>query len=345
MKRMTRLIGAVAAATALILAAGCSGSDDDKKTEAGAAPGGQLEKVTYLTGAGILGRESYVYVAMEKGFFSEAGFDVQVQPGKGTEPNLKLLQSGAVDFAVLDITAALISYGKGTSKDFTIVSAIQQRNLACFMAFSGSGISTPKDLEGKKIAYIPGGIVKTLFDTYAKLAGVDPTKVTWVTTPPENLVKVLAAGSVDAATQFVVGKPQIENAAKAKSQTAVVLPFSDQLTNLYGNGLGVSKKLATDNPDKVKRFNTAMLKGLQYALDNPDEAGQIYTKYQKTQPAPVAAAEMKLMIPYAKSSGIALGALDEQKATQNVAALQSGGAIPGTINPKDVINFDVVAKS
>ncbi|GLY94208.1 ABC transporter substrate-binding protein [Actinoplanes sp. NBRC 103695] len=343
--RMTRLIGAVAAAIALILAAGCSGSDDDKKTEAGAAPGGRLEKVTYLTGAGILGRESYVYVAMDKGFFKEAGFDVQVQAGKGTDPNIKLLQAGAVDFAVLDITAALIAYGRGTYKDFTIVSAIQQRNLACFMAFSGSGISTPKDLEGKKIAFIPGGIVKTLFDTYAKLAGVDPTKVTWVATQPEALVPAMSSGSVDAATQFVVGKPQVEKVAKEKGQSAVVLPFSDQLTDLYGNGLGVSRKLATENPDKVKRFNAAMLKGLQYALDNPDEAGKIYAKYQKTQPEPVAAAEMKLMISYAKTSGTALGSLDEQKATQNVAALQSGGAIPGQINPKDVINFDIVAKS
>jgi NitT/TauT family transport system substrate-binding protein len=341
--RMTRLIGAVAAATALILAAGCSGSDDDEKTEAG--PGGRLEKVTYLTGAGILGRESYIYVAMDKGFFSEAGFDVQVQPGKGTDPNIKLLQAGAVDFAVLDISAALIAYGKGTYQDFTIVSALQQRNLACFMAFSGSGISTPKDLEGKKIAYIPGGIVKTLFDTYAKLAGVDPTKVTWIATQPEALVPALQSGKVQAATQFVVGKPQVEKAAKEKGQSAVVLPFSDQLTNIYGNGLAVSKKLATENPDKVKRFNTAMLKGLQYALDNPDEAGKIYAKYQKTQPEPVAAAEMKLMIPYARTGGVTLGALDEQMATQNVAALQSGGAIPATINPKDVINFDIVAKS
>lgn len=341
MKRMTRAFGAVAAAAALILAAGCSGSDDDKKTEAGAPGGGRLEKVSYLTGAGILGRESYVYVAMEKGWFKDAGFEVDVKPGIGTEANLKLLQAGQVDFAVLDISAALIAYGKGAFKDFTVVSAIQQSNLACFMALSGSGISSPKDLEGKKIAYIQGGIVKTLFDTYAKLAGVDATSVTWVQMPPQDLVKGLGAGSVDAATQFVVGKPQVEQVAEQKGQTAVVLPFSDHLVDLYGNGLGVSRKTMNENPDRVKRFNTAMLKGLRYALDNPDEAGQIYAKYQKTQPMPVAAAEMKLMIPYAKAGGAAVGSLDEQKVTRNVALLQGAGAIPTTINPRDIINFDV----
>ena len=126
------------------------------------------EKVSFLTGLSIQGREAYVYVAMEKGYFKDAGLEVEVKPGQGTNANLQLLQSGQVDFAVLDITGALIEYGKGTFKDFTIVNAIQQRNLACLMALEGSGIAGPKDLAGKKIAYIPGGVVRTLFPTYAE---------------------------------------------------------------------------------------------------------------------------------------------------------------------------------
>ena len=157
--------------------------------------------------------------------------------------------------------------------------------------------------------------------------------------------KALATGSVDAATQFVVGKPGIEAAAKPKGKTAVVMPVSDQLVDLYGNGLGVSKKDIAADPERVKRFNNAMLKGLQYAVDNPGEAGQIYAKYQKIQPAPVATAETALMVPYVKAAGTAVGALDEQKATRNIAVLQGAGTIPGTINPKDVIAFDYVAKS
>ena len=345
MRKMIRSIGTVAATAALVLAAaGCSG-DDDKDAAAGGTGNGQLEKVSYLTGAGIQGRESYVYVAQEKGFFKEAGFDVDVRPGAGTLQNLKQLQGGSVDFAVIDITAGLIEYGKGSFKDFTIVSAIQQRNLACFMALSGSGITTPKDLAGKRIAYIQGGVVKTLFDTYAKLAGIDGSKIDWKPMQATEMGKAMVSGQIDAATQFVVGKPAIEKAAEAKKQTAVVLPFSDQLVDLYGNGLGVSKKTLQENPDRVKRFNNAMLKGLQYALDHPDEAGQIYFKYNKTQPAPVAAAEVKLMAPYSKATGVTIGGLDEQRVTRNIAVLQGAGTIPGPINPKDIISFDYVTKS
>jgi ABC-type nitrate/sulfonate/bicarbonate transport system substrate-binding protein len=56
---------------------------------------------------------------------------------------------------------------------FTVVSVIQQRNLSCLVALAGSGIKTPRDLAGKKIGYIPGGVVKVMFDAYAKSAGVD----------------------------------------------------------------------------------------------------------------------------------------------------------------------------
>jgi NitT/TauT family transport system substrate-binding protein len=342
-RRMTRLLGAAVAVTALALAAGCTGADDEGT---GKAPAG-LEKVSYLTGAGLQGRESYIYVAMEKGFFREAGLEVEVKPGNGTLQNLQVLQSGQADFAVVDITAALIEYGRTGSKfrDFTVVSAIQQRNLACIMALDSGEISGPKDLAGKKIAFIPGGVVKTLFSTYANLAGVDGSKISWVSMPVTQMGPNLAAGSIDAATQFVVGKPAIEAAAKGRK--AVIMPFSDYLTDLYGNGLAVGKKAVAEDPDRVKRFNDAMLKGLQYAVEHPAEAGDIYAKHQKLQPKAVATAETTLMAPFVKSSasGAAVGALDPQRVARNIAIIQGANVIPAAIQPGDVVSFDFAPKS
>jgi NitT/TauT family transport system substrate-binding protein len=342
-KTMIRRLGIAATALALVAVGGCGSDEGNNDGGGGDTP--TIEKVTYLTGVNIQGRESYVYVAQEKGYFKEAGFDVDVKPGAGTVQNLKLLQGGQADFAVLDITGALIEYGKGTFKDFTIVSAIQQRNLACLMALEGSGVATPKDLEGKKIAYIPGGVVRTLFDTYASLAGFDPKKVTWVNMPAQQMPQGLAAGSIDVATQFVVGKGFVESVAKGKK--AVVLPYSDYLVDLYGNGIGVTKKTAKDDPDRVRRFNEAILKGLAYAIDNPQEAGTIYAKFQKAQPARAAGGEMALMAPYVKSSGPSgqVGALDANRVARNIAILQGAGTIPTSFQPQDVVSFDFLPKS
>ncbi|MCW6004519.1 ABC transporter substrate-binding protein [Micromonospora sp. CPCC 205371] len=342
---MTRVLGAVVAVTALVLSAGCSddsGDDAGSGNNSGDKPT-TLEKVTYLTGASILGREAYVYQAIEKGYFKDAGFEVEVQAGKGTNANLALLQSGKVDFAVLDITAALIEYGKGTFKDFTIVNAVQQRNLQCIMALEGSGITTPKDLAGKKIAYLPGGVARALFPAYAKLAGIDESKIQWINIPLEQHPQNLASGTVQAATQFAVGKPGIEKAANGKK--AVVLPYTDYLTDLYGVGVGVTKKAASENPDRIRRFNEALLKGLNDAINNPAEAGKAYAKYQKIQPEVVAAAENTLMVPYVKSGSVAVGTLDQQRVARNIAIIQGAGLIPTAIKPEDAVSFDLLPKS
>lgn len=343
---MTRTLGAVAVVAAMALGAGCSGGDDDSgngNANANGSGNAAPEKVTYLTGAGILGREAYVYVAMEKGYFKEAGFEVDVQPGKGTNANLQILQGGKADFAVVDITAAIIEYGKGTFKDFTVVNAVQQRNIQCIMALDDSNIKTPKDLAGKKIAYLPGGVARALFPAYAKLAGIDESKIEWVNIPLEQHPANLARGTVNAATQFAVGKPGIENAAKPRK--AVVLPYTDYLTDLYGVGVAVTKKTASESPDKVRRFNDALLKGLRDAIANPAEAGKIYAKYQKTQPQPVATAENTLMVPYVNVSGATVGALDPQRVARNIAIVQGAGLIPAAIKPEDVVTFDFSPKS
>jgi NitT/TauT family transport system substrate-binding protein len=342
MRRLTRAFAVAALASALVAAAGCSDSDSGEKDGTAAK-----EKVTYLTGFGAFGRESYAYVAKEKNFFADAGIDVDIKPGTGTGDNLKQIASGQVQFCPVDFTGALLQLGGGQAKDFMVVSAIHQRTLTAIISLEGNGITSPKDLEGKKIADAPGSVIKMLFPTYAKLAGIDEKKVSWVNAAPPTLPATLASGSVDAIGQFVVGKPTIE--AVAKTRKAVVLPYSDHLGDLYGNSLVTQSKLANEKPDLVKRFTTALLKGLQYAIDNPAEAAKILVKYQPAQQAneAAAAAELQLMAAYVRSSGAgaAVGALDSGRVARSIAILQGAGAIPSGITPEQIVKFDLVPKA
>ncbi|MEV6815632.1 ABC transporter substrate-binding protein, partial [Micromonospora sp. NPDC051296] len=82
MRRLTRTVAAATLATALALVSACS-SDSDKADDNSGA-GASLEQVTYLTSFGNFGRDAYAWVAKEKGFFSDAGFEVEIKPGQGT---------------------------------------------------------------------------------------------------------------------------------------------------------------------------------------------------------------------------------------------------------------------
>ncbi|ROO51836.1 NitT/TauT family transport system substrate-binding protein [Micromonospora sp. Llam0] len=338
MTRLTRTIAATALAAALAVTAGCSADDGD---EANAGGTEELKKVTYLTSFGNFGRDSYAWVAKDKGFFEEAGFDVEVKAGAGTGDNIKTVVAGQAHFTPIDMTGGLLQYGNGEAKDFVVVAGIQQRTMAAIIALDGSGITTPKDLEGKTLADAPGSVVRNLFPTYASLAGIDESKVEWVNGAPQTLMGTLASGSVDGIGQFVVGKPTVETVAQGK--TAVVLPYSDIMTDLYGNVLITSTAIAEEDPEMVKRFSAALLKGLEYSITNPEEAGEILAKNVEEANPAAAAAELELMAAFVKStsSGVPVGALDSQRIARSIAILQGAGAIPPGLEPEQVVNFDL----
>ncbi|HEX6499867.1 MAG TPA: ABC transporter substrate-binding protein [Micromonosporaceae bacterium] len=299
-----------------------------------------LTKVTYVTGFGLYGQEAYMVLGQELGFFRRAGLDVTIRPGAGTEANLKLLLAGQADVVIVDVTGALIAYGKGV-RGFTTVAAIHQRSESCIITLDNRGISSPKDLAGKRVGYQPGGVNYTLFPVYARLAGIDASRITWVQTPPQRMRALMLSGSLDAATDLVVNKAGIEAAAPGRH--AVVLPYSDYLTDLYGNALAVSTKLAHDNPDLVRRFRDATLAALEYAIDHPDETGRIFAKRQPGYPAQAAAAETALTAPYARSAGAGapVGAIRPERVARTIALLQSAGAVPEGITPDQVVDFDL----
>ena len=343
MRRLTRTVAAAALATALALVSACS-SGSDTSDDAKGAGGATLEKVTYLTSFGNFGRDSYAWVAKEKGFFSDAGFDVDIKPGQGTGSVIQTVVGGQADFGPIDLTGGILQLGNGKAKDFVAVAAIQQRTMAAIVSVEGKNIATPKDLEGKKLADTPSSVVRNLFPTYAKLAGIDASKVTWVNGEPQTLMGTLASGAVDGIGQFVVGQPTVAAVTKKKP---VVLPYSNVMQDLYGNALITSTKLAKEKPEMVKRFTAALLKGLEYALANPQEAADILKKNVPAAVPAAAAAELQLMAGYVRSSnsGTALGTLDSGRVAKSIALLQGAGALTQNITPDQIIDFNLVPKA
>ncbi|MEU8213960.1 ABC transporter substrate-binding protein [Micromonospora sp. NPDC049044] len=343
MRRLTRTVATAALATALALVSAC-GSGSDSADDTKGVDSGALQKITYLTSFGNFGRDSYAWVAKDKGFFKEAGFDVEIKAGQGTGGVIQTVVGGQADFGPIDLTGGLLQVGNGQAKDFTVVAAIQQRTMAGIASVEGKNIATPKDLEGKKLADTPGSVVRNLFPTYARLAGVDASRVTWVNGEAQALIGTLASGAVDGIGQFVVGQPTIEAVAKKK---AVMLPYSNVMPDLYGNVLITSAKIAKEKPEMVKKFTAALLKGLEYSLANATEAGEILKKNVDAANPVAAAAELELMAAYVRSgnTGAAIGTVDSGRVATSIALLQGAGALKQSVTPEQIIDFSLVPKA
>jgi NitT/TauT family transport system substrate-binding protein len=301
-------------------------------------------EVTYLTSFSTFGRDAYAFVAQEKGFFAEAGFDVTINPGSGTVDVLKLVAGGRAHFGIGDLTGTMITVAK-EKLPVTAVAAIHQRTVAAIIGLEGGGIAGPEDLVGKRIGDPAGSTVGLMFPLYARAAGIDPGSVEFVPSAPPALPQLLVSGQVDGIGQFVVGRPLIEAAADGRD--AVVLPYGDLLPDLYGNMLVTSRELADRDPELVRRFSGALLKGLAYAIEHPDEAGRILRKFQPTQNAEVAAAELRLMAAYSQPDGFSgpLGAIDQGRVETILQLLEEAKAIPaGSLRPADIAAFELAPR-
>jgi NitT/TauT family transport system substrate-binding protein len=337
--RLRRSAVALMAVLGLALVSACNNSGNE-----GQSQDSGLQKVSYLTSFNTFGREAYAYVALEKGYFKDAGFDVTINPGSGTVDVMKLVAGGQADYGIGDFTATVITMGK-QKLPITTVGMIHQRSLAAIVALEGGTISKPQDLVGKRIGDQPGSTNTVMFPVYAKAVGIDPETVTFVPSPPPALPQLLASKKVDGIGQFVVGVPLVEKAAKKK---AITLSYGEKLPDLYGNAIITRSDLAKDHPDQVKKFTGALLKGLQDTIDDPAAAAAILKKYVPQTDLAVATEELKLMKKFVKPEGSSepLGAVDPTRVQKIISLLDAARAIEpaGSVKLADVVSVDLAPK-
>ncbi|MBN1174651.1 MAG: ABC transporter substrate-binding protein [Micromonosporaceae bacterium] len=336
---MSRRLGTLAATllAATLAVSGCTGSGDDKDNDSKAA-----DKITYLTAFGAVGRDSFAWVAQEKGYFKEANLDVTINLGKATGENLKALAADQAQFINLDLVGGWITAGKGEYTDFRAIMAVHQQNLVSIVTLEGSGITQPKDLEGKKVGAATGSVNQLLFPAYAKLAGIDVNKVQFVDMQTTQLGAALGSGQVPALSTFLIGQKGIEKACGGKK--TVIMPYNTYLSDLYGNGIVTTTKMADENPELAKRFRDAMLKGLKYAIEHPEEAAEILKKAQPAADVTAAIGELTLMTPYV-GTGDAIGTLDKARVARAIATLQGAELVKPGMTPESLVDFDIAIQS
>jgi NitT/TauT family transport system substrate-binding protein len=325
---------AVCLATVLLsTVAGCLASDADEPDQT-APP----DEVTFLTGAGYVAAQGYGFVADAKGFFTEENLKVTVRPGNAGESNMQLVRAGEAQFAAIEYSGAIQRAAEGQFDGVHCIAVLNEKTTNALMALASSGIRTARDLPGKTVAVIPGSAPKLLWPAYAglvtpRMSDQEIRSVRFVDAPANQLATFLAAGKVDAIGQFAPGLPTVT--AVAKGAPISVIPYGDYMTDMYGAVLVARDDL---DYDVKRRFTKALLKGLQYTVDHPDEAAQIISKASGgVTKADIAAKELRLLKPYVGSPQAT-----PELVARSIALMQGIGAIPEAIPAEKVFDFSVV---
>jgi ABC-type nitrate/sulfonate/bicarbonate transport system substrate-binding protein len=138
-----------------------------------------------------------IYSALARGYDVDAGVRLHVvQPAASTDA-IKLLETGRVNFAILDIHDLAIARERG--QDIVGIMAIVQRPLAAVIA--EPGISSPRQLDGRTIGVTGDPSDYAVLDSIVAGAGGRPRTLHDITIG-YNAVPDLLDGRVAAATAF-----------------------------------------------------------------------------------------------------------------------------------------------
>jgi NitT/TauT family transport system substrate-binding protein len=205
------------------------------------------------------------YVAVEKGYFREAGIELEFDYKFETD-GVALVGAGELPFAVVSGEQVLLARAQGLP--VTYVAAWYQQYPVSVVAKSELGVLVPQDLKGKKIG-LPGLFGATYVGLRALLfeAGMSESDVT-LDAIGFNQVELVAAGQQDIVVGYAENEP-IQLRARGIAVTEMRVADYVQLAS---NGILASEKVIAEDPELVRAFVGAFLKGLADTIADPEEA-------------------------------------------------------------------------
>src|SRR5437762_8094159 len=215
------------------------------------------------------------YAALWQGFYAEAGLTVDIQPGapRGQTPTdtVRELAEGRAQFGV---GGAELAIRAAQGMPLLLLAPIFQHSGAAVYYRADADFGSPAALGKAKVARLPASdILGMEFATALRAEGIDPTKVRSTPVEPGQTLGVLADKTVDAAPGSLWDLPWL---AKEKGLNLKSLNPADYRVEFYGDTLFTLQRLAKNQPELVRNFRIASLRGWEYTLQHPDEiAGRI----------------------------------------------------------------------
>ncbi len=243
--------------------------DDNNNTDS--------EKITLVLDWTPNTNHTGIYVAEEKGYFADAGIEVEVvQPPEGGAE--MLVGSGKAQFGISVQDGLAPAFVGENALPVTAVAALVQHNTSGIISRKGEGMNTAKGLEGHKYATWDSPVEKATIKQVMEAQGGDFSKVELIPSTVTDEVSALRNKSVDAIWVFY-GWAGIACRVAGVETDYFHFADIDEVFDYYTPLLIANNKYLEENPETVRAFLSALSKGYEYAVENPDDAADILMKH------------------------------------------------------------------
>jgi NitT/TauT family transport system substrate-binding protein len=313
-------VGTVAAG--LVLAAGLATAADTPVTF----------QLNWMAGGPNAGFEA----AVAEGYYKAAGLDVTLVQGNGSGNTAQLVANGRAQIAYADAVAVSQLIAKGAP--MKIVATIYQSNPNAVMSLKKAGIKSVKDLKGKKVGVPSASSQTTMLPLLLKSNDLKESDVNMIDMPVSSMVPALLQGQVDAVLGSIDAY-QIQ--AESQGAQLDVYRFADYGVPTVSTSIFASNAYLKDNPEVVKKFIAASLKGWSFALDNPAKAiKDVKAVFPETNEK-LAAAELAAITPLFCSGGAKyIGKAEDALWAKSQELLSEVKLLPAGQDPKTYYTND-----
>lgn len=237
-----------------------------------------------------------VQLAAAEGWYREAGLDVEVtlfDPLRGD--SLASLSRGETEFSIFPSNRLLVRRGLG--EPLVGIAAINHRAMETIQTTTRTGITRPRELEGRTIAFNPTPRGLAMVRHLIAVDGGDPEAVTFVDSGARELgFDEIEAGEVDASFGGYWAWDLLFDALPAERQ--VFWPVDEIGAPPYHSYLlGAHERLLDEQPELVRAFLAATARGYRAAAEDQPRALAVFERTIPYFPQRVLARSLELVAP------------------------------------------------
>ena len=240
------------------------------------------QKVTVRFTWKLKGEYAPLFVALDKGYYTSEGLDVDLAEGSGAQTVLKLLAGGNEKFGY----GPAVSAAQAVSQGFPVkvIALYQTRAPMGVISFPEVPLKTPKDLEGKRLAISVGETFGDMLGPFTRINHVDMSKIQRIQMDASARSAQFLTRKIDVMSVYLSNElPQLEKRAGIKFN---VLRVTEYGLNLLGASMIVGEAFAQNNGTTVRKLLRATAKGYRDAMADPKQAAGIMAKHMKVPEDP-----------------------------------------------------------
>jgi NitT/TauT family transport system substrate-binding protein len=294
--------------------------------------GGSPPRVRLLLDWAFQSPNAFALVAREKGFFRDAGVEVQVDRGSGSGRVPTQLAAGACDLGYADINPAIRFAIENPQAGLLCVAVVLDRSPLCVIGRAEGPLRAPRDLEGRTLAAPDLDAGRQLFPAFARAAGIDRARVSFLSVSPELREPMLVQRRADGVTGFVTTSSIALKGLGLGYEQQRVMMYAEHGLDLYGAALLSTRAFAQANPEALRRAVGALLRGVRAQLADPAEAMRILKRAEPLVDVALEAerhamnAERCLVTPDVRANG--LSAVEPARMGRGIAAVEEAFGLP-----------------